>query len=30
VQKPLDLEQFVIAIQTFDEFFLNVVRLPQR
>jgi CheY-like chemotaxis protein len=30
VQKPLDMDQFVSVIQTFDEFFLNVVRLPQR
>ena len=30
VQKPLDMDQFVNVIQTFDEFFLSVVRLPQR
>ena len=30
VQKPLDMDQFVDVIQTFDEFFLSVVRLPQR
>jgi DNA-binding NarL/FixJ family response regulator len=30
VQKPIDLDQFVNVIQTFDEFFLSVVRLPQR
>lgn len=30
VQKPLDMDKFVNVIQTFDEFFLNVVRLPQR
>jgi CheY-like chemotaxis protein len=29
VQKPLDMDQFVNVIQTFDEFFLSVVRLPQ-
>src|SRR5580704_13074024 len=29
VQKPLDMDQFVDVIQTFDEFFLSVVRLPQ-
>ena len=28
VQKPIDLDQFVNVIQTFDEFFLSVVRLP--
>ena len=30
VQKPIDLDQFVNVIQTFDEFFLSVVRLPHR
>jgi CheY-like chemotaxis protein len=30
VQKPLDMDQFVDVIQTFDGFFLSVVRLPQR
>lgn len=30
VQKPLDMDQFVNVIQTFDEFFLSVVRLPLR
>jgi CheY-like chemotaxis protein len=30
VQKPLDLDQFVDVIQTFGEFFLSAVRLPQR
>ena len=30
VQKPLDMDQFVDVIQTFDDFFLSVVRLPQR
>jgi CheY-like chemotaxis protein len=28
VQKPLDMDDFVNVIQTFDEFFLSVVRLP--
>ncbi len=28
VQKPLDMDQFVNVIKTFDEFFLSVVRLP--
>jgi CheY-like chemotaxis protein len=30
VQKPLDMDEFVNVVQTFDEFFLSVVRLPQR
>jgi CheY-like chemotaxis protein len=30
VQKPLDMDDFVNVVQTFDEFFLSVVRLPHR
>jgi CheY-like chemotaxis protein len=30
VQKPLDMDQFIHVIQTFDEFFLSAVRLPHR
>jgi CheY-like chemotaxis protein len=29
LQKPIDFDQFMRAIQCFDEFFLSVVRLPQ-
>jgi CheY-like chemotaxis protein len=29
VTKPVDLDQFMIAIRQIDEFFLQVVRLPQ-
>ncbi len=30
VQKPVDLRQFIRAIQSIDEFFVTVVRLPPR
>ena len=30
VQKPVGLDQFIRAIQSIDEFFVTVVRLPQR
>jgi CheY-like chemotaxis protein len=29
VAKPVDLEQFISAVRQIDEFFLQVVRLPQ-
>ncbi len=27
--KPVDLDQFMIAVRQIDEFFVQVVRLPQ-
>ncbi len=30
VEKPLDLTQFIRAVQAIDEFFVTVVRLPPR
>jgi two-component system, chemotaxis family, response regulator Rcp1 len=30
VRKPIDLEQFIRAVQSIDEFFVSVVRLPGR
>jgi CheY-like chemotaxis protein len=30
VRKPVDFEQFVIAVRAIDEFFITVVRLPSR
>ena len=29
VTKPVDLDQFINAVRQIDEFFLQVVRLPQ-
>ncbi|BBC64428.1 hypothetical protein NJB1907f44_49820 [Mycobacterium marinum] len=29
VTKPVDLDQFMTAVRQIDEFFLQVVRLPQ-
>ena len=30
VRKPVDFEQFVIAVRAIDDFFITVVRLPPR
>ena len=30
VQKPLDLDQFLRAVRSIDDFYLSVVRLPPR
>ncbi|MBJ7465777.1 MAG: response regulator, partial [Mycolicibacterium sp.] len=29
VTKPVDLDQFMSAVRQIDEFFVQVVRLPQ-
>lgn len=30
VRKPVDFEQFVLAVRAIDEFFITIVRLPTR